>query len=143
MNITAASPYKESVLNLLSASKLPIEDLPDNLENFYVLVDDEQVKGVVGLQLFGNYGLLRSLAIDPSAAGRGIAASLLAKIERTATEKGLEGIYLLTETAAEYFDRHGYEHIARMDVPEEIKASSQFSNTCPESAIAMKKSIAD
>jgi amino-acid N-acetyltransferase len=91
--------------------------------------------------LYGSYGLLRSVAVDPQQRSKGIAAELLTRIEEIAIGLNLEGIYLLTETAADYFNKKGYEHIARMDIPEEVKASSEFSHVCPQSAIAMKKSI--
>jgi amino-acid N-acetyltransferase len=143
MNITQALLYKQDVISLLSASNLPVNDLPHNLENFYVFIDEDNVAGVAGLEIHGNYGLLRSLAVAPSEQGKGIAAKLLTRIEELAITDGLEGMYLLTETAEDYFDKHGYEHIARMDVPEEIKRSVQFTQTCPESAIAMKKFLGD
>jgi amino-acid N-acetyltransferase len=141
MKITEAKNYQESILSLLSAEKLPVDDLPVVLDNFIVAIDNGEVIGVAGLELYGNYGLLRSVAVDKNQRGKGIAAQLLHKIEAIATNKGLEEIYLLTETAAEYFNNKGYEHIARMDIPEEIKESSQFRHVCPESAIAMKKAL--
>jgi amino-acid N-acetyltransferase len=139
MNITEAQTYREGVLSLLLVAKLPVDDLPVVLDNFIVAIDNSEVTGVAGLELYGNYGLLRSVAVDKNQRGKGIAAELLSRIEAVAVNKGLEGIYLLTETAAEYFNNKGYEHIARMDIPEEIKESSQFRHVCPESAIAMKK----
>jgi amino-acid N-acetyltransferase len=139
MNITEAQTYREGVLSLLLVAKLPVDDLPVVLDNFIVAIDNSEVTGVAGLELYGNYGLLRSVAVDKNQRGKGIAAELLSRIEAVAINKGLEGIYLLTETAAEYFNNKGYEHIARMDIPEEIKESSQFRHVCPESAIAMKK----
>jgi amino-acid N-acetyltransferase len=141
MNITKAQTYRKSVLSLLSAAKLPVDDLPVVLDNFIVAIDNGEVTGVAGLELYGNYGLLRSVVVGKSQRGKGVAAELLHKIEVIATYKGLEEIYLLTETAAEYFNNKGYEHIARMDIPEEIKESSQFRHVCPESAIAMKKAL--
>ncbi len=141
MNITEAKSRKEDVINLLSAQKLPVEDLPAGLDNFIVAIEDGRVIGVAGLELYGSYGLLRSVAVDPQQRNKGIAAGLLTRIEEIANGLNLEGIYLLTETAADYFNKKGYEHIARMDIPEEVKASSEFSHVCPQSAIAMKKSI--
>jgi amino-acid N-acetyltransferase len=141
MNITEAQTYRESVLNLLSAAELPVNDLPVVLDNFIVAIDNDGVTGAAGLELYGNYGLLRSVVVDKNKRGKGIAAELLDKIEAIAINKGLQEIYLLTETAAEYFINKGYEHIARMDIPEEIKESSQFRHVCPESAIAMKKAL--
>jgi amino-acid N-acetyltransferase len=141
MKITEAQNYRESVLNLLSAAELPVNDLPAALDNFIVALDNDGITGVAGLELYGNYGLLRSVVVDKNQRGKGVATELLHQIEAIATNKGLEEIYLLTETAAEYFSNKGYEHIARMDVPEEIKESSQFRHVCPESAIAMKKAL--
>jgi amino-acid N-acetyltransferase len=141
MIITEAKSFKEDVINLLSAAKLPVEDLPTGLDNFIVAIEDDRVIGVAGLELYGSYGLLRSVAVDSQQRSKGVTAELLTRIEEIATELNLEGIYLLTETAADYFNRKGYEHIARMDIPEEVKASSEFSHVCPQSAIAMKKSI--
>ncbi|WP_166727729.1 arsenic resistance N-acetyltransferase ArsN2 [Mucilaginibacter gilvus] len=141
MTISEAKFYKEGVINLLSAAKLPVEDLPAQLDNFIVVIENDTVIGVAGLELYGDYGLLRSVAVDKDQRGKGIASDLLARIEETAVSLSLEGIYLLTETAADYFNRKGYEHIARMDIPEEVKASSEFSHVCAQSAIAMKKSI--
>jgi amino-acid N-acetyltransferase len=141
MNITEAKSRKEDVIKLLSAAKLPVEDLPVGLNNFIVAIENDRVIGVAGLELYGSYGLLRSVAVDPQQRSKGIAAGLLTRIEEIAIGLNLEGIYLLTETAADYFNKKGYEHIARMDIPEEVKASSEFSHVCPQSAIAMKKSI--
>jgi amino-acid N-acetyltransferase len=47
----------------------------------------------------------------------------------------------LTETADKYFNKKGYRAIAREQVPEQIKASSEFNHVCPVSAVVMKKGI--
>lgn len=139
IELKPAELYRDNVIELLTTEKLPTSDLPGILNNFVVAVDNQTVTGVAGLEVYGNYGLLRSLAVNQNSRGRGIAARLLNKIENLAANKGLEAIYLLTETAKDYFEGKGYEHIARMDIPEEVKASSEFTHVCPESAIAMLK----
>jgi amino-acid N-acetyltransferase len=141
IELKPAELYRDNVIELLSTEKLPTSDLPVMLNNFFVAVDDHGVSGVAGLEVYGNYGLLRSLAVNQNSRGRGIAADLVSKIESLAADKGLEAIYLLTETAKDYFERKGYEHIARMDIPEAVKASSEFTHVCPESATAMQKSL--
>jgi amino-acid N-acetyltransferase len=139
--IKPAELYRDNVVELLTSQKLPTGDLPGLLKNFFVAVDDGMVTGVAGLEVYGNYGLLRSLAVNADLQKKGIGAMLLDKIETLAAEKKLEAIYLLTETAKDYFENKGYEHIARMDIPEEVKAASEFTHVCPESAIAMQKSL--
>jgi amino-acid N-acetyltransferase len=141
IELKPAELYRNNIIELLTTEKLPTSDLPGMLNNFFVAVDNQTVTGVAGLEVYGNYGLLRSLAVNQSSRGRGIAAHLLSKIESLAANKGLEAIYLLTETAKDYFERKGYEHIARMDIPDAVKASSEFTHVCPESATAMQKSL--
>jgi amino-acid N-acetyltransferase len=141
IEIKPAELYRDEVIDLLTTENLPVSDLPGLLNNFFVAVNDGRVCGIAGLEMYGNYGLLRSVAVGRDWRDKGIAAGLLSKIESVATERGLEAIYLLTETAKDYFENKGYEHIARMDIPEDIKASTEFTQVCPETATAMQKSL--
>ncbi len=140
MEIEQASD-KESIVALLVSQKLPVADLPEALENFLVAKNGYRLVGVVGIEIYGEFGLLRSLAVDPEFRGQGIADQLVRNIERHSDSKGLKEIYLLTETAPDYFDRKGYRLITRNDVPDEVKQSSEFNHVCPQSAIVMKKSL--
>ncbi|MFA6246763.1 MAG: arsenic resistance N-acetyltransferase ArsN2 [Mucilaginibacter sp.] len=141
IEIKPAELYRDEVIELLAALKLPTVDLPGLLNNFFVAIDNNAITGVVGLEIYGNYGLLRSLAVNSGLNNKGIGAALLKRIETLATEQGLGAIYLLTETAKDYFEHKGYEHIARMDIPEEVKAASEFTHVCPDTAVAMQKSL--
>jgi N-acetylglutamate synthase-like GNAT family acetyltransferase len=139
MEITEAKNHKAALAALLNAEKLPVNDLSDTLENFIVAVKNGQVIGTAGLEIYGSYGLLRSLAVKPDSRKEGIASKLLYKIEELAANKNLTSIYLLTETVPEYFKQKGYRQITRAEVPAEVQASSEFSHVCPQSAIVMIK----
>ena len=141
MEIIEAINYRDNIVALLFAEKLPVEDLPETLENFRVAIQNDEVIGVAGLEIYGDYGLLRSLAVQPVYRNTGIAGKLVGQIETLAKSKDLKAICLLTETAAGYFDRKGYSRITRSDVPAEVQSSSEFSYVCPQSAIAMIKSL--
>ncbi|HVV56702.1 MAG TPA: arsenic resistance N-acetyltransferase ArsN2 [Mucilaginibacter sp.] len=141
MQITDAKNYGQEAESLLSAEKLPVSDLPPGLDNFLVAVGNNEVWGVAGLEIYGNYGLLRSLAVKPAFRDQGIAGKLVGEIEKLAQAKGLNAIYLLTETAPEYFSKKGYIKITRTSVPAEVMHSSEFSYVCPQSAIVMQKSL--
>jgi amino-acid N-acetyltransferase len=141
MEIVKAESYRDRVIALLSAGKLPVIDLPQTLDNFFVAIENDKVIGAAGLEIYENYGLLRSLIIEAASRNKGVAAALVDRVEALAAEKGLQGIYLLTENAADYFNGKGFEHVARMDVPEAVKASSQYTDTCPNSAVSMAKMI--
>jgi amino-acid N-acetyltransferase len=141
MIIDQAKNYKDKVKALLMAEKLPVDDLPASLDNFIVAIHDAEVVGVAGLEIYGSYGLLRSLAINSDHRSKGMASKLLLRIEEMAALNRLKELYLLTETAPEYFNRKGYGKITRADVPIEVQQSSEFSHVCPQSAIVMKKII--
>lgn len=139
MKIEQADKYRGSVIALLLAEKLPVADLPDPLKNFAVSKKGDDVTGVIGLEIYGDYALLRSLAVNNNFRNQGIANKLLQHIEELAAVKKLKAIYLLTETAPEYFTRKGYYKITRDDVPSEVQQSPEFSHVCPQSAIVMQK----
>jgi amino-acid N-acetyltransferase len=141
IQIKPAELYRDAVVELLTANQLPVIDLPGILNNFYIAIDNGAIAGVAGLEIYDNYGLLRSVAVSADRRGSGIGAALLQKIEEVAANSELEAIYLLTETAKDYFENHGYEHVARMDIPDVVKSSAEFTHLCPESAIAMQKSL--
>jgi len=141
MEITGAVNNRESIVALLIAEKLPADDLPVTLENFLVATQNDEVIGVVGLELYGGYSLLRSLAVRPDWRSKGVAGKLLREAEILALSKSSKAIYLLTETAPDYFDRKNYIKITRNDVPAEVQQSSEFSHVCPQSAIVMMKTL--
>jgi len=141
MTIENAVSHKEEAIVLLKAENLPVNDLPENLDGFFVATEGGEVVGMVGMEIYGNYGLLRSVAVPPHRRGQGIAGKLIRHVESAGKLKGLSALYLLTETAAEYFKNKGFIQISREQAPEEIKTSSEFSHVCPASAIVMEKPI--
>lgn len=141
MNTVNAQAYRQEVIALLRSANLPVDDLPEQLDNFLIIRNDDQLAGVAGIELYGSYALLRSVAVSNDFRQKGVAGKLLSAIEELAAGKGIKTIYLLTETAPDYFDRKGYGKIARADVPAEVQQSSEFSHVCPQSAIVMKKDL--
>lgn len=141
MEITGAKNYRDDVVALLSTEKLPVEDLPLTLENFLVARDSNEVIGAIGLEIYGDSGLLRSLVVRKDYRNLGIAGNLLAELEVSAIAKGLKDIYLLTETASGYFNGKNFRIIIRADVPLALHQSSEFSYVCPQSAVVMKKTL--
>ncbi|HTK22041.1 MAG TPA: arsenic resistance N-acetyltransferase ArsN2 [Mucilaginibacter sp.] len=141
MEIKEAINHREAIIALLSSEKLPTSDLPASLDNFLAMIKDNELLGVVGLEKYGHYGLLRSLAVSRDFRSQGIANKLVGQLEKLADAKGLKAIFLLTETAPDYFSRKGYQTIARAEIPVEVQQSSEFSHVCPQSAIAMKKEL--
>jgi amino-acid N-acetyltransferase len=137
----ATTTHRGSILELLAENKLPSEDIGVTLEHFWVALDNEQVIGAVGLEIYGPYGLLRSMVVSEAARSKGIAAMLVDNLEDKAGKMGIEEIFLLTETAPDYFMRRGYTEKRREEVPDPVKVSSEFSHVCPASARIFSKTI--
>ena len=141
---TALKPAGDqtAVYNLLAACELPYQDItPSKLGQFWTLRDGDSVVGVVGLELYGNIGLLRSLAVLTRYRGRGLGSELLSKAEERARSQGIETLYLLTTTADEFFVRRGYERVERDSAPDAIKETAEFRSLCPDSAVCMVKQL--
>jgi amino-acid N-acetyltransferase len=141
MIIDQAQTYRDKIIELLAAEKLPVADLPETLDNFIVAIQDGSVVGVGGIEVYGNYGLLRSLTVHPDHRGAGIAGKLLTRLDHISKHYGLSDLYLLTETAPAYFEQKNFGKITRDEVPAEVQCSSEFSHVCPVSAIVMRKKI--
>jgi len=133
----------QAVRTLLRECHLPVSDLSDShLEHFFARRNGDALEGVVGLELYPPYALLRSLAVGAAARNRGIGHSLLEEAERYARSRAVAEIYLLTNTAERFFARAGYERIARETAPAAIRATQEFAALCPASAALMRKRLA-
>jgi len=135
-------PAIAEVISLLKKSDLPFEDItPELLENFYAYNGKEGITGVVGLEIYDEAALLRSLAVESSERGRGFGKSLVKFAENSAKRKNVKSIYLLTTTTQKFFERNGYVCIDRKEAPEAIKKTKEFSEICPSSSVFMVKHI--
>ena len=139
--IRAGNDQRPSVIALLQSEKLPVEDLPATLENFFIALYEGNVIGAIGLEQYGQYALLRSMIVSREHRNKNIAAALIKQLENHCEIQQINTIYLLTETAPDYFSRKGYRKITREEVPDAVKVSFEFSHVCPVSAIVMKKEL--
>jgi amino-acid N-acetyltransferase len=135
-----ANPDESAVKQLLSESSLPISDITaHHLQHFFGCGSGPELEGVVGLELFSEVALLRSLAVASSRRGSGVGSGLVAHAERHARDQGVQSLYLLTTTAEKFFLRRGYARIPRDEAPAAIKGTKEFSGICPTSSAFMVK----
>lgn len=125
---------------LLEAAKLPTEDLDaGRLGGFLIARQDTATIGGVGIERYGDVGLLRSLVVTNAARDCGLGARLTAAAEALAAQFGIRSLYLLTATAGAYFESRGYRITERTDAPPAIAGTTQFSGLCPSSSTFMSK----
>ena len=143
MKIIPASIQAESgIKSLLVDCGLPADDIkPSYLENFFVIQDSGQIVGSVGLEICGEFGLLRSLALSKPMRGAGLGTQLVEQIEDYACSKKVKSIYLLTTTADRFFLQLGYQTILRESAPAPVQETTEFQSICPASAICMYKKL--
>ena len=130
----------EVIEALLMESGLPIDDLgADNLDGFLVAEDGVKLVGLIGLQLYGTIGLLRSLVVARDARKLGLGGKLIGALQSAAEAAGVTELWLLTIDADSFFERHGFEKMARDAAPASIQQTEEFSDLCPGTAFLMRK----
>jgi amino-acid N-acetyltransferase len=132
----------DSVEGLLIACDLPSKGVREYLGETYVVATHENsVIGIAGIEVYGEHGLLRSVAVSPAWRGKSLGGALVKERLAWAEAGGLTHVFLLTTDAAGYFEVLGFTPIDREDTPDEIKVSPEFASICPETAIVMVKPI--
>lgn len=132
-----------SVQRLLTENKLPLGGVEDQFDTFIVaFTDDTTLIGCAGLEKYGHYGLIRSVVVQTAFQHKALGSKLVEQIEQLAKKHSISNLYLLTETAKDFFSKRGYILISRNDVPKQIQESYEYSTACAVSAVVMKKDLA-
>jgi len=129
------------VETLLEDEGLPSADVRSGPAEFYVATAGTERVGVGGIEHAGSAGLLRSVVVEPRLRGRGYGRAVCERIEDRASADGIETLYLLTTTAAEFFADRGYREIDRDDPPAAIRETTEFAEFCPSTATCMRTSL--
>ncbi|MDQ2104585.1 arsenic resistance N-acetyltransferase ArsN2 [Azospirillum isscasi] len=126
---------------LLAANGLPTGDLTMPGRRFWRVEDEDGLLGYGGLEVHGPDGLLRSVVVPPDRRGSGAGRAVTAAVSEEARGLGVERLWLLTTTAADVFERLGFQRTDRASAPPGIAASAQFAGLCPGSAVCMRRDL--
>ena len=126
---------------MLREAGLPVEDLSTAPVRFWLAREGHTLAGAIGIERYGNAGLLRSLTVDPGHRARGMATALVQALELAMRAEGLKTMVLLTETAEGFFGKRGYVLMPREQIPEEIRRTAEFRSLCPATAACMSKTL--
>lgn len=129
------------VLALLKEVNLPVEGVADHLRYFFVAQEGHRIVGCAGIEIYKDVGLIRSVAIHPSFQGHGLGRKLVERIHSFAIQKDLKEIYLITDTAKQFFAKLSYVVIPRDHVDPKIKQSIEFTLVCATSGVCMVKTL--
>ena len=135
-------PTRLGAMALLESERLPTADLTDrHLDHFFYSGPKGAPTGLIGCEIYGNDGLLRSLVVPPDNRGSGTGSALVEHVEAYARKQGVRAIYLLTTTAEQFFARRGYLPIERDQVPDSIRSTPEYSDICPTNSAIMVKHL--
>lgn len=126
-----------AVERLLVTSNLPLDGVREALPAFVVAEANGELVGVAGLEVCNDNALLRSVAVAPEWRSHGVGRVLVERLIAEGEARGLRALYLLTTTAERYFPSFGFRTIARDDVPDDVRHTSEFLSACPASATVM------
>lgn len=127
---------RPAVHALLRSHHLPVDGFDADHVAALVAKDRGRVVGSAAIEIYGRHGLLRSVAVADEHRGRDVGTQLTHAAIALARERELSSLYLLTETASEFFPRFGFEAVSRDRIPDDVKASVEFTSACPASAQA-------
>jgi amino-acid N-acetyltransferase len=141
MNISVR-PSLSAAVALLDSASLPTGDLTaEHCEHFFFSGPASHPTGMIGLELYGDVALLRSLVVASDRRGTGEGSALLEHAEQHALANGVRILYLLTTTAERFFAMRGYGHASRDSAPGAIRATREFSSICPASSAFMMREL--
>ena len=124
----ASAASLPEILALLSVADLPPEGVKEYLDGFLIARNDSgKLVGCVGLERYGELGLLRSAAVSPEFQGRGIGSKLVRRLLEKASRDGVTEAVLLTNTAKDYFQtQFGFQEKARADYQQRLADSPEW-----------------
>ncbi len=134
--------YDAGLWQALRDESLPTDDLSEPGRSFFAFRTlAGSPLGYGGFERYGTHVLVRSLVVLPAQRGRGVGRNMLAILLRRAFDAGGRTAWLLTTTAAAFFEATGFSSSARELAPSAILESRQAATLCPVSAVLMSKRI--
>jgi amino-acid N-acetyltransferase len=139
--IRASAEDLPVILDLLAKCGLPTQGVHENRAHFFVLKEREKLAGCIGMEVYGDVGMLRSLAVIEEKRGLGYGNVLTRQILSYSGKKKIKRLYLLTTHAEGFFSRFGFVAVGRDSVDLAIKKTGEFSEYCPLSVTVMVKKL--
>jgi amino-acid N-acetyltransferase len=130
-----------AVRDLLAANDLPHDAVAQRDVRFVAGFVDDELVAAGGIEQYGTAALLRSVVVADAHRGQGYATAVCDELETVATDSGVEALYLLTTTAAAFFEGREFTAIERDAAPSRVQHSREFAEQCPTSATCMRKPL--
>ena len=128
-----------SVRNVLTTVGLDEPARDDQFGSFYLLSNERGVVGTVTLEVLGDDAILRALAVDPVFRGAGYGWMLADMAVGQARWRGVRRIYLVTETASDFFAaKFGFRVVDRSTLSKQVASHETFARPTGAQLVAMR-----
>jgi N-acetylglutamate synthase-like GNAT family acetyltransferase/protein-tyrosine-phosphatase len=131
----------DAITRLLVGSLLPSRDVGGANQRFIVASENGRLIGCAGLQVAGQDGLVRSMAVHWTRRNAGLGSRLHERLLFEAVLAGVRTLYVVTTTAEDFFAGHGFKKIAASAVPSELQASEEFTAFVPGGSTVMSRPV--
>lgn len=143
LDIRPAGPEDLGAIKvLLAVCLLPSPQVFDGEDDYFVAESERGIIGVCGIERCGkNTALLRSLGVMPGYRKQRIGRRLMNRAMTHAQDAGIERLFVLTETATDYFQNNSFAALDKKSAPDELKASGRLSLHAPTSAMLLVRAL--
>lgn len=126
--IPAQRHHLAPIVALLDELALDSHDVDEEkMSDFLALENENGVMGCVGLEVFGEDAVLRSLAVAPAGRGIGYGWMLADTVINLARFRGVKRLYLVTAEASDFFAaKHGFRIVDLSTAPPAVTESTTF-----------------
>lgn len=130
------------LLSSLRAAGLPTDDLCEPGRTFFAYrTPAGDLIGYGGYEALGENALLRSIVVLPEWRAKALGRNLVALLQRRAFDEGARRAWVLTSSAAPFFEKVGFKPVSRGDAPATVVATRQASSLCPADAALLARTI--
>jgi amino-acid N-acetyltransferase len=131
----------DEVKNLLEEAGLPSEDIVEHMKTFLTAKINGELIGAIGLEIWNDKALLRSLVVKEKYRNSGFGKELYYKCIDMAKHNSIQLVVLLTTTAEQFFAKKGFVKVTGDEVPAFLKRTKEFRVYCPSGSTIMTKKI--
>lgn len=130
------------LLPTLRAAALPLDDLTEPGRTVFAYrTSAGQLIGYGGYEVLGEHALLRSIVVLPEWRAKALGRNLVALLQRRAFDGGARRAWVITSSAAPFFEKVGFKPVSRGDAPAIVLATRQASSLCPADAALLARTI--
>jgi UDP-N-acetylmuramate: L-alanyl-gamma-D-glutamyl-meso-diaminopimelate ligase len=128
-----------AVRRMLTVTSLEEPARDEQHGSFFVLRNEDGTVGCVSLEVLGDDAILRALAVDSKFRGAGYGWMLADMAVSQARWRGVRRIYLLTDTASDFFAaKFGFRVVDRSTLSKQVAASETFTQPAGAQQVAMR-----